>query len=299
MQLDIMLFFQSIHNGFLSFLANFFSFFGEEIAMLVILLPIYWAWNKKHGFLIFSNLMSSLFTMQVTKGICRVERPFVQHPELIAADRVETATGYSFPSGHSTGASSFYSMLFRLYRNTWVRVLTVIVIIGVPLSRLYLGVHWPMDVLAGTLLGLAFTLFMTPVFEKLYDDRKMLIKILLPVGAVLSAVSLMLALVLTFTEADKLAWSDTQKTCAIMGAGMMGVALEAKMLGFTTGGSRKDKILRCVLGILGMALLQMLKLAFPASLYSIGAFVRYSLIGLWATWLFPALAVKAGIMEKE
>ena len=299
MQLDIMLFFQSIQNGFLSFLANFFSFFGEETAMLVILLPIYWAWNKKNGFIIFSNLMSSMGVMQVTKGICRVDRPFVQHPELINADRVETATGYSFPSGHSTGSSSFYSGLFRLYDRTWLRVLTAVIIIGVPLSRLYLGVHWPADVLVGTALGLCGTIFLTPVFSKLWDDKEKLSKVYKTGGIIISAVSLILALVLTFTDADKTAWSDTQKLCAVMGAGMIGVALETKYLKFKTEGTAAHKAERIAIGIVGMVLLQLLKLIFPSSVYSIGCFFRYSLIGLWATWLFPMLAVKIGIMEKE
>ena len=64
MQLEIMLFFQRIQNPVLSFLANLFSAFAEESLMIVILITIYWCFDKKKGFAIFSSLFLSLITMR-------------------------------------------------------------------------------------------------------------------------------------------------------------------------------------------------------------------------------------------
>ena len=60
--------------------------------------------------------------------------------------RVETATGYSFPSGHTQTATTFWtSLAVQLKKKKWVYVLAVVMAVGAGISRLYLAVHWPMS----------------------------------------------------------------------------------------------------------------------------------------------------------
>jgi undecaprenyl-diphosphatase len=78
-----------------------------------------------------------------------------------------TAVSSSFPSGHSMSAVIVYStvayLAARLQRRWWQRALTMlvalVVVVLVCVSRLYLGVHYPSDVLGGTLIGLAWAAF--------------------------------------------------------------------------------------------------------------------------------------------
>ena len=143
MQLDIMLFFQSIGSSFLDAVANAFSFFGEEVSMILIITLIYWCISKRKGFVILFNMLSAMTVMNTLKAIFRVPRPFQKYPELIKGQRVETATGYSFPSGHSTGSAVFYSSLALFFKKLWIMIPCIILLIGIPLSRLYLGVPSP------------------------------------------------------------------------------------------------------------------------------------------------------------
>jgi membrane-associated phospholipid phosphatase len=68
-------------------------------------------------------------------------------------------TSYSFPSGHATAAMALYGFVaFMLYRRypknaKAIMIVATIVIVAVGFSRLYLGVHFPSDVIAGYLLG--------------------------------------------------------------------------------------------------------------------------------------------------
>jgi undecaprenyl-diphosphatase len=69
--------------------------------------------------------------------------------------------GFSFPSGHALAAASFYPVLaweagcVRPLRRRWFAVLAALGVLWLGLGRLYLGVHWPSDVLAGWALGAA------------------------------------------------------------------------------------------------------------------------------------------------
>lgn len=97
---------------------------------------------------------------------------------LIARQRPENAlineTGYSFPSGHSMVAFAFYGLLiyyvYEYVKNKNMKVfLTILLstlIISVGYSRIYLGVHYPSDVIAGFLLSLAYL----PLFTKIIKE---------------------------------------------------------------------------------------------------------------------------------
>lgn len=82
--------------------------------------------------------------------------------------------GYSFPSAHALAGLVFYGLIaylfFKKYKNFWMRLGIVLVsaaiIILIGYSRIYLGVHWPADILGGWLLGLAMLLFSISLLER-------------------------------------------------------------------------------------------------------------------------------------
>lgn len=83
------------------------------------------------------------------------------------------AVSSSFPSGHAMSATIVYStvayLASRLYKHSWQRWLTLfgaaVVIVLISVSRLYLGVHYPSDVLAGAIIGLAWAAFCMATLE--------------------------------------------------------------------------------------------------------------------------------------
>lgn len=91
------------------------------------------------------------------KHLFKRSRPFRKYPNFIS---VRTASGYSFPSGHSSSAFATASALSRAYSKWYVVAPSLLWAGSVGYSRMYLGVHFPSDVLAGAALGAgsAFTL---------------------------------------------------------------------------------------------------------------------------------------------
>ncbi|WP_083802829.1 phosphatase PAP2 family protein [Bacillus sp. SG-1] len=92
--------------------------------------------------------------------------------------------GYSFPSGHSMGSFIFYGAmafaLFRLYDHTWSRVIgaaaLMVLVLLIGLSRVYLGVHYPSDILGGFLAGgvwLAFSILVYTFIKGARPWRKL------------------------------------------------------------------------------------------------------------------------------
>lgn len=84
------------------------------------------------------------------KHLFKRSRPFKKYPNFIS---VRTASGYSFPSGHTSSAFATASALSRAYSKWYVLAPSLLWASSVGYSRMYLGVHFPTDVLAGAALG--------------------------------------------------------------------------------------------------------------------------------------------------
>jgi undecaprenyl-diphosphatase len=105
----------------------------------------------------------ALATLTVMTG--NILTPFLKdiihrsRPDVSVAAISTLAEGFSFPSGHAFAATIFYGFLAYLafrFRKRWPGILCVALVFLIGVSRIYLGVHWPSDVLAGWLLGLAW-----------------------------------------------------------------------------------------------------------------------------------------------
>lgn len=151
----ILEFFQQIHNPVLTGIYEFFTSIGEAgiVWILAGILLLIKSEHRKYGcILLLSLLMCLIFGNGLLKNLIARPRPCWRHPE------VEMLIGiprdYSFPSGHTTvsfaGALVCYRMLPRRYG---IPALVLAGLIG--FSRLYLGVHFPSDVLGGFLVALA------------------------------------------------------------------------------------------------------------------------------------------------
>ncbi|HHY18918.1 MAG TPA: phosphatase PAP2 family protein, partial [Firmicutes bacterium] len=173
---------QSVHSPFLDSLAKVITMLGEDTFFIVLAVVMIWCVNKKSGWRLGLIALSSGALNAGLKQIFKIERPIGQ--EGIRSLRLETAGGYSFPSGHSQFTASVWTKLATLINQTWFYVVASIVIVLVGLSRIYLGVHFLSDVLAGLLIGIAWAL----VFDQILDflEQKPLYLSLLGVLLVIS-----------------------------------------------------------------------------------------------------------------
>lgn len=122
-----------------------------DAAFYILFLPILlWAVDRKVAVrLALAFLLSGLLNA-VAKLIVAQPRPFAYDPRVMA---IVSATGGGLPSGHTQNAIVVWGYLALTYRRRWLTALALVLILLVPLSRVYLGVHFPTDLLGGYLLG--------------------------------------------------------------------------------------------------------------------------------------------------
>jgi membrane-associated phospholipid phosphatase len=140
------------------------AFLGGVVGYILLVMLLYVAWNKRLAIRLAVVVLLALSLNDLLKMLLRNPRPFVAQGTYLkkwavpAKSARELAMEFSTPSGHATGASSFYSYLYGIVRNRVVRVLAVAAILLIGVSRPYLGVHYFEDVLLGWALGLAIAL---------------------------------------------------------------------------------------------------------------------------------------------
>lgn len=136
--------------------------FGEETAFLVTALIVFWCVSKQVGYYIMSVGFIGTLTNQFMKLWFRIPRPWVLDPNFTILEQArEAASGYSFPSGHTQNAVGTFGGLAVSLKQRWARIFAIFIAVLVPFSRMYIGVHTPLDVLvaAGIALLLIFVLY--------------------------------------------------------------------------------------------------------------------------------------------
>ena len=168
-QINILKFFQVMRNPILNALFLVLTISTEVPVIIIFSAIMYWCINKKYGQKLLFSLVGNITVNTGIKEFVKAPRPI--GTEGLESLRVSTATGYSFPSGHTQTATTFWMSLILIFRKKWINILGLIMILGVGLSRLYLGVHWPIDVIFGWIFGILFTLIFTKIFN-IVDKNK-------------------------------------------------------------------------------------------------------------------------------
>lgn len=141
---------------------------GEETAFLVVALVMFWCVDKRRGYYILTVGFLGTLANQFLKLLFRVPRPWIKDPEFTILEQArEAASGYSFPSGHTQSAVGTFGAIAHTEKNKLIRAICIVVAAAVPFSRMYIGVHTPMDVFVS--VGIALALIF--VFKKIIIDN--------------------------------------------------------------------------------------------------------------------------------
>lgn len=137
---------------------------GGEMPFLIIALVVFWCVDKRRGYYVLSVGFLGTLTNQFMKLWFRVPRPWVLDPNFTILEQArEAAAGYSFPSGHTQNAVGTFGALAITTKTRWIKVLSVVLAVLVPFSRMYVGVHTPADVLVAAAMAVAFLMLLHPV----------------------------------------------------------------------------------------------------------------------------------------
>lgn len=147
---------QSVASPALDQVALALTDLGSEQAYIVALLVAYLAIDASAARVLGLGLLASFYLNQQLKEAFDTARPYLEHPELLRSQAAyETGRGPAFPSGHAQSAATFWGLVAGLARRRWATAAAVAMIAAIGATRLYLGVHWPVDVAGGVAIGLA------------------------------------------------------------------------------------------------------------------------------------------------
>ena len=239
------------------------SLFGETTLVLILISAIYWCLDKKLGEYILLSLAGAGLVNGLAKIIPCVYRPWILdsriHP---VADAIPGATGYSFPSGHTTDATTLFGG--AVLRGKFPKVLNIVLILCLVLvgfSRNYLGVHSVLDVI----FGFIFTLIVLIIFSKLFDkleEKPNLDVVISCVGIAISILIVIFALTksypMDYDAAGKLIVDpailtvDTFKNAGLAIGAFVFWPIERRFIKFSNEGTLETKVARFIFGCIGL-----------------------------------------------
>jgi membrane-associated phospholipid phosphatase len=266
------------------------TFLGDLEFFLVFMPLIYWCLDRRMGARLLVLFLVSAYANAIAKVVADQPRPFQYDPRvkpLVHAD------GGGLPSGHTQGAMVVWGYLAFQIRSTKFWIIAGFLMVAIPVSRLYLGVHFPTDLLGGYFLGallLALYFRFAPKVETWLIAKGFIWQISM-------AVILPVLLFWVSPQGSPYALS----ACGALMGFLPGIALERRWIRFCAEGSFLKRSMRFVVGLIVLLGIWLgLRFAFtglePLSLFRS---VRYACVGLWGALGAPWLFVRLKLTETE
>lgn len=285
-------------TGFMSVV----TYLGDEICFMAIAILFFWCIDKRRGYYIFFvGIMGSIIN-QFLKLWFRIPRPWVIDPEFSPVESaIEAASGYSFPSGHTQSAVGTFGAILMTGDRKWAKWLSFAIIIIVPFSRMYLGVHTPLDVGVSYLVagGLVAALYFCFRDDSSVEKSAPIVVAALLLLAVLYALFVFLYSFPADIDPHNMA-SGTKNACTLGGTALAFAVIyyyDKKYLNFSTKAPFVGQVLKFVIGLaLVVGLKAGLKPLLNAVLglflegalcENVSNFLRYFLMSIFAGCVWP------------
>lgn len=290
--MEFLWFLENFRGSVTNKVMQFITYFGQDILIIVAICVLYWCIDKEFAYIVGFNYFISGLLVQTLKITFRIPRPWSLDSNFKAVDSaISGATGYSFPSGHTQGATSFFfSLALRLKRKA-LKILCVLAFLLVGLSRMFLGVHTPKDVL--TAMGVSII-----VAALLWRFRKPLLdkKNTLPVAIALMLIALVVLIyAVILINRSVVDFDNGLDAVKASGAGIgfsLGFVLERKTLNFSVKCRHiYSQIIKLILGLAGAFLSkELFSVVFGDTV--LGAALEYFFLVLWVLYLYPLIFQK-------
>ena len=260
------------------------TFLGNLEFFLLFMPLIYWCIDRRMGARLLVLFLISAYVNAIAKVVAGQPRPF-QYDSRVRP--LVHAAGGGLPSGHTQGTVVVWGYLVSQYRSATLLTIAGFLMIAVPISRLYLGVHFPTDLLGGYFLG--------ALLLSLYLRFALKVEAWLVTKGVIwqSVVAVILPIMLVWVSPQGSRYALS--ACGALLGFLPGIALERRWIRFRSDGSLLKRSVRFIVGsILLLGVWLGLRFVFselePKSLLRV---VRYACVGLWgalgAPWLFVRL----------
>lgn len=294
------------------------SWMGREEFFVLAVAFLYWAVSPVWGARALALIVLSDTVNGIMKWAFHAPRPYWISPDVRA---IAVEPSYGIPSGHAQTGVAFWGWQARTIGRPWAWAAAAIIVLGISASRLYLGVHFLHDVVAGWLIGAAL-LFAYPALERwaasVVVPRPRRARVAVACAGSAAVVVLSLAVWSTLAAVvDPPSWSATAaqatggagieprsllgsvSTWGAMVGAAVGLAIAGGVSTFDSGGPWPRRLLRFAVGLAGILVIRIgLAVVFPSGTDAAALLLRslrYAAMGLWTVWLAPATFVRLGL----
>ena len=261
---------QSVSNPWLDRFFMSVSDICSPVILSVLAVIVYWGIDKKKGVSIAVITAWNVGLNSILKNIFKVPRPFLKDAGIKRID-THSSYGYSFPSGHSqvmVGAGTAMSLAFK---NNIVKVIAVTVAVLVAFSRMYLGVHTPLDVCTGLVLGFLVSFVFYRIIYKIVSEKSY-------TKLLMCAIPLYIAMVIFKDE-------DLYKITGLITFFLIGFVIDEKTFKFSPSGSVFKRIVYVVFGIILLLTVKTNVDKLPDNLMF--GYIRYAVLGVTISLVIP------------
>lgn len=288
-------FLEGIRTPFLDAFFSAVTHLGEETFFLVIGIVFFWCISKKYGYYILSVGFLGIIINQFLKLFFRVPRPWIKDPEFTIVESArKEATGYSFPSGHTQSSVGIFGAIAKIFNNKIIRTVSIVLCILVPLSRMYLGVHTPADVIVSCIVALVLIFVMYPLINKALKTKNGMRFFFLGI-AILSALFLAYTMLYRFpADVDVVNLENGRANAYKMLGCILGLwisfEIDNKYLHFDTKSVWWVQILKLVLGFIPLLVIKSALKTPLIALFgnaALAGFFRYFLIAVFIGCIWP------------
>ena len=270
------------------------TYLGDETCFMALAVILFWCVSKRRGYFLFAVGFFGVVANQFLKLLFRIPRPWDIDPKFTIVESARAAaTGYSFPSGHTQNIVGTMGVIAATTRYRWVRVLCILAAILGPFSRMYLGVHTPLDVGVAFAIAVALVIGLWFLFKDEVAFRSSIPYVL---GALVLCVVLYVVFVLVYpfpADVDPENLAHGVKNAFVMCGCAVGLLVsyiyDRKVLNFDTKAPFLGQLLKVVLGL---ALLMGIRLGLSKLFELLGGHnilhaVRYFVMVVFAGCIWP------------
>lgn len=291
------------------------TFLGTIEFYIIFIPALYWSVNQTLGLLILFILILTDFPASYLKQLLHEPRPYWIGGVKAMGDE----PSYGIPSSHASNTLAVWGLMACTMKKRWMWVFTIILLFLIGLTRPYLGMHFPQDVLGGWLLGLVILLLYLKYENRFlgwWTQKSLNMQIGLGFFSSIALILIgMLVLAAIANIPDSPEWAqfatearDISHYLTLSGfffGAVAGSSLMRKYAHFKMDGSALQKLGRYVIGMIGLFAVY-LGLDILFALFAPDAtlagyilrYIRYSLVSLWAIFAAPWVFIKIGLAEK-
>ena len=261
MDIEILLWLQEFREAIGGVLNGFFQFLSTVAVDYYALVPaliLFWVVDKRAGLYGLNSYGIACVENATLKSAFCVYRPWIRDNRVAPpADILSGASGYSFPSGHSSSSSGFYGGLIAYYRRHKALCILFAVIVALTMfSRIYFGVHTPQDILVGLATGVAAALLVVAA-DRFVTKHPKLDWVIPVIATAVSAAVLLFVSLKTYpvdyvdgkvlVDPASMAVNSFKDPGRFFGI-VWGWFIERRFIRFEISGTKAEKVFRAVLG---------------------------------------------------